>query len=67
MVTHIPMGGKLTISYSGYGVYYPDKTITQRRGIKIDIPVKKTAESTVKSEDLILKRAMNYLKSKGID
>jgi carboxyl-terminal processing protease len=63
----IPVGGNMVISYSSYGVYYPNKTPTQRRGVKIDIRVKKTVESVVKGNDLILTRALSYLKSKGID
>ncbi len=67
VVTAIPMGGKLTISYSGYGIYYPDKTPTQRRGVRIDIPVKKTVESAVKDQDLALEEALKYLRKMGID
>lgn len=67
LVTFIPIGGELAISYSGYGVYYPDKTVTQRSGVKISIPVKKTVQSTIKGEDVILQKALNYLKSQGID
>jgi carboxyl-terminal processing protease len=66
-VSYIPMGGWLSISYSGYGIYYPDKTPTQRRGVKIDIPVKKTVESVVKDEDLALEEALKYLRKRGID
>lgn len=63
----IPIGGKMVISYSSYGVYYPDKTPTQRRGVKIDIHVKKTVKSVIKGDDLILIRALSYLKNKGIN
>jgi len=63
----IPVGGKMVISYSSYGVYYTNKTPTQRRGVKIDIYVKKTVESVIRSDDLVLARALSYLKSKGID
>lgn len=67
VVTQIPMGGKLCISYSGYGIFYPDKTPTQRRGIRIDIPVKKTIESVRQDNDLAVEEALRYLKKKGID
>ncbi|MEX8547819.1 MAG: S41 family peptidase [Mucilaginibacter sp.] len=67
VVTPVPMGGKLNLSYSGYGVYYPNKAQTQRVGVKIDIPVKKTVESVIKGDDLILEKALKYLKEKGID
>lgn len=62
IVTNIPMGGGLTISYSGYGVYYPDKTQTQRTGIKINIPVNKTIEAVKSNKDEVLDRALQYLK-----
>ncbi len=67
VVSYIPMGGKLAISYSGYGIYYPNKAQTQRVGVKIDIPIKKTVASVIKDQDLILQEALKYLKINGID
>lgn len=61
IVTNIPMGGGLTISYSGYGVYYPDKKQTQRVGVKIDIIVKKTADAIRDNRDEIMERALLYI------
>jgi carboxyl-terminal processing protease len=66
-VSPVPMGSKITIGYSGYGEYYPDKTPTQRRGVKIDIPVKRTVTSTINEQDVALEAAMKYLKGKCID
>jgi carboxyl-terminal processing protease len=66
-VSPVPMGGKITIGFSGYGIYYPDKTPTQRVGVKIDIPIKKTIESAIQGQDLALEEALKYLKAKGID
>ncbi len=66
-VTQIPMGGKLFLSYSGYGIFYPDKAPTQRRGIRIDVPVKKTIESIMQDKDLAFEEVLRYLKRKGID
>lgn len=54
-------GGGLTISYSGYGVYYPDKTQTQRVGIKTDIPVRKTIEAVQYNKDEISERVLQYI------
>jgi C-terminal processing protease CtpA/Prc len=59
----IPMGGGLNVSYSCYGVYYPDKTQTQRDGIKINIPVKKTVKAIKEGKDEILERALAYIKT----
>ena len=57
----VPIGGGLTISYSCYGIYYPDKTSTQRVGIKIDIPVKKTLLAIKNNKDEILDRALQFI------
>jgi C-terminal processing protease CtpA/Prc len=59
----VPMGGGLSMSYSTYGVYYPDKTQTQRVGVKINIPVKKTIEAIQSNKDEILERALLYIKN----
>jgi hypothetical protein len=61
VITNIPMGGGVTMSYSGYGVYYPDKTPTQQIGVRIDIPVKKTIEAIKNNRDEILERALQYI------
>jgi carboxyl-terminal processing protease len=65
--SYFPMGGGMSISHSGYGIYYPDKTPTQQRGVKIDIPVKKSVESVRRDEDVAMEEALKYLKSKGFD
>ena len=66
-VSSFPMGGGMYISHSGYGIYYPDKTPTQQRGVRVDIAVKKTVESVIKNEDVVLNEALRYLKAKGIE
>jgi carboxyl-terminal processing protease len=66
-VSQIPMGGKLAISYSGYGIYYPDKTQTQQVGVRIDIPVKKTIQSIINNQDVIMEEALKYLKQNGVE
>ncbi len=60
----IPIGGGLSISYSCYGVYYPDKTQTQKTGIRLDIPIKKTIKAIKNNRDEILEKALQYI-SKG--
>jgi len=62
IVTYIPMGDNLTLSYSGYGVYYSDRGQTQRTGIKIDIPVPKTTGEIRNDKDATLETALKYLK-----
>ena len=62
VVTFIPLGGNLTLSYSGYGMYYPDKGQTQRSGIRIDIKVEKTVQEVKSGTDETLERALKYLR-----
>ncbi len=64
--TLIPMGNKMAVSYSGYGIFYPDKTPTQRRGLRIDIEARRTAKSIAMGKDIALEKALEYLKGMGI-
>jgi C-terminal processing protease CtpA/Prc len=66
VVSYFPMGGGITISHSGYGIYYPDKTPTQQRGVRIDIKVKKTVKNIIDDQDVALNAALSYLSAKGI-
>jgi C-terminal processing protease CtpA/Prc len=66
-VSYFPMGGGMTISHSGYGIYYPDKTPTQQRGVRIDIQAPKTVSSIISGRDVALEKAMAYLNERGIE
>lgn len=66
VVSFVPMGGKLAITHSGYGIYYPDKTPTQQRGVKIDIQVRKSVGSIIRGEDPAFQKALKYLSAQGI-
>jgi hypothetical protein len=56
-------GGILTM-ISGIGVFYPDGTETQRKGIKIDIVVRPSIEGIKKGKDELLERAIEIINSK---
>jgi C-terminal processing protease CtpA/Prc len=47
---------------SGIGVYYPDNSETQRKGVKIDIEVNQTIKGIQEGRDEILEKAIEYLK-----
>ncbi|MDI5898552.1 S41 family peptidase [Flavobacterium yafengii] len=51
------IGGYKT-AISGNGILYPDKTETQRKGIKIDIEIKPTIEGLKQGRDEILDKAI---------
>jgi carboxyl-terminal processing protease len=62
VVTYIPVGGNHNISYSGYGIYYPDKKPTQRVGVHVDITVPQTTGAIREGRDEVLEKALSYLR-----
>ena len=46
---------------SGLGVFYPDETETQRKGIKIDIEVKRSIKGMKENKDEVLERALEFI------
>jgi len=49
---------------TGLGVFYPDGTETQRKGVKIDIEVQPTIEGIREGKDEVIERALNYIMKK---
>jgi len=62
-VTEVTLPGGYSISFSGLGIYYPDGTPTQRRGIKIDLTVQPTIEGLLAGKDELLDRALQFINS----
>lgn len=56
-ISAIPLPGDFTTWMSGIGVYYPDRTNTQRKGVKIDQVVKPTINGIKKGIDEPLQKA----------
>jgi hypothetical protein len=52
---------ELHTSYSGIGVYYPDKRETQRIGIVPDIEIKPTIKGIQEGRDEVLERALKFI------
>ena len=57
-VVKIVFPGGFITSMSGLGIYYPDGTETQRKGVKIDIIVKPTAKGIIEGRDEVLEKAI---------
>jgi carboxyl-terminal processing protease len=55
------VGGEKTM-ITGIGIFYPDKTETQRKGIKIDVIVNPTIESIIEGKDEVLEKAIALVK-----
>lgn len=56
---NLPMG--INFSYSANGLYYPDWEPFQRKGAKIDTPVKQTVEDIRDGKDMWMEEAIRYI------
>lgn len=48
---------------TGIGIFYPDNTETQRKGVKIDIEVKPTVQGIIDGKDEVLEKAIEFVNS----
>ncbi|MBM1105198.1 peptidase S41 [Aurantibacter crassamenti] len=55
------MVGGYKTQFSGVGIFYPDGTETQRKGVKIDIEVKPTIDGVIAGKDEILEKAIQFI------
>ena len=60
-VSQIPLPGGLSTMISGIGVFYPDKTPTQRIGIVPDIVAKPTVVGIRQGRDEVLEAALHHI------
>jgi len=60
-ISPFTLPGGLRTLISGIGIYYPDKTPTQRVGIVPDIEVKPTIEGIRAGRDEVLEAALRYI------
>lgn len=61
-VSLINFSSKYKSYLSGTGIYYPDGTDTQRKGIKIDIEVRSTIIGIQSGKDEVLDKALEHFK-----
>jgi C-terminal processing protease CtpA/Prc len=60
-ISQINLPGNFTTFVSGLGVYYPDGTCAQRKGVKIDYVVKPTLQGIKSGRDELLEEAIKLL------
>ena len=58
----IEMAGGEKTMITGIGIFYPDKTETQRKGIKIDLIVKPTIKGIMEGKDEVFEKAVELVK-----
>jgi hypothetical protein len=63
-VSDIILPGNIRTAISGIGVYYPDGTETQRRGIRIDQQIRPTIKGIREGRDELLEEAIKIIQSK---
>ena len=57
----IEMGGMFKTRFSGLGLYYPDGTVAQKNGVKIDIICKPTIKGVQQGKDELLEKAISVI------
>ena len=60
-VSLIPLPGGITTLISGFGVFYPDRTPTQRIGIVPDLEVRPTIAGVRAGRDEVLEAGVSYV------
>jgi len=60
-VTRFKMVGGYKTMISGIGIFYPDGTETQRKGVKIDIEIKPTLQGIIDGKDEVLEKAIESI------
>lgn len=60
-VSRIEMVGGYKTAISGIGIFYPDNTETQRKGVKIDIEIKPTIQGIINQKDEVLEKAIEFI------
>ncbi len=62
-VSDIMLPGNIRTSISGIGVYYPDGTETQRKGVRIDREIRPTIQGIREGRDELLEEAIKIIQS----
>lgn len=62
-VTYLYLPGKIVTVFTGLGVYYPDRSPTQRVGVHIDVRTRPTIQGIQAGIDEVLEFAINYINS----
>ena len=57
-VSGISLPGGISTAISGLGVYYPDGTVTQRKGVKIDLVIHPSIGGIKEGKDELLEKAI---------
>ena len=63
-VSFFYLPGNIRTCFTGIGVYYPDRSETQRVGIKVDIEVKPTIDGIINEKDEVLDKAIEIINEK---
>lgn len=64
VIERFPIGAGIHTWFSGLGVYYPDGTVAQKNGVKIDIVCKPTIKGVQQGKDELLEKAIGVINGK---
>lgn len=60
----IPLPGGLKTDFSGWGIYYPDGTVAQKTGVKIDVICRPTIKGILAGKDEQIEKAVQVINEK---
>lgn len=63
-ITQFHFPGNISTIFTGIGIYYPDLTPAQRRGIRLDLEVNQTMKGISEGKDEILLKALEIILKK---
>jgi hypothetical protein len=59
---YLNLPGGYALPFTGNGIFYPDGTPAQRKGVKINIRVTPTVKEILSGKDILLEKAMKVIK-----
>ncbi|TXE13817.1 peptidase S41 [Seonamhaeicola algicola] len=60
-VSKFNMVGGYKTKISGIGIFYPDKTEAQRKGVKVDVEIEPTIQGIIQGKDEVLEKAIEFI------
>ena len=63
MTDWITLPGGFRTKFSGLGIYYPDGTVAQKNGVKIDIVCRPSLKGALARKDELIERAIRVITS----
>ncbi|GAB2539130.1 S41 family peptidase [Rufibacter soli] len=64
-IKRLTLPGNYVVTFSGNAVFYPDHTVTQRKGLKVDQTITPTLKGILSKKDEVLQKAIDWINDEG--